>query len=61
MTSSGFLGERILGLLARRDKILAKVSKLAVEYKGESERLEEDFKKKIADLVQDLLQEEYLD
>ena len=49
------------GLLAGRDKILAKVSKLAVEYKRKSERLGEDFKKKIADLVQDLLQEEHLD
>ena len=48
-------------LLAWRDKILAKVSKLAVEYKRESERLGEDFKKKIADLVRDLLQEEHLD
>jgi len=42
-------------------RFYAKVSKLAVEYKRESERLGEDFKKKIADLVQDLLQEEHLD
>uniref|UniRef100_A0A7C5SZA0 DUF6788 domain-containing protein n=1 Tax=Thermocrinis ruber TaxID=75906 RepID=A0A7C5SZA0_9AQUI len=58
---SVYLGRADAGLLAKRDKILAKVMELAIEYERESERLEEDFRKKLSVLVQSLLQEEHLD
>jgi hypothetical protein len=56
-----YLGKADASLLAKRDKILAKVMELAVEYEMQSEKLEDEFKKKITDLVQGLLQEEHLD
>jgi hypothetical protein len=56
-----YLGRADAGLLAKRDEILAKVMELVVEYEMRSERLEEDFKKKITDLVQGLLQGEHSD
>jgi hypothetical protein len=56
-----YLGRADASLLAKRDKILAKVMELAVEYEMKSERLEEDLKKKLTDLVQVLLQGEHSD
>jgi len=57
---SVYLGKADASLLAKRDKIVAKVLELAEEYERESKNLEEDFRKKVSDLVQDLLQEEQL-
>jgi hypothetical protein len=56
-----YLGKADAKLLAKRDKIVAKVMELVMEYERESKSLEEDFKKKLSDLVQGLLQEEHLD
>jgi len=56
-----YLGKADAKLLAKRDKIVAKVMELVMEYERENKFLEEDFKKKLSDLVQGLLQEEHLD
>jgi len=57
---SVYLGRADAGLLAKRDEIVAKVIELVMEYERESRQIEEDFKKKLTDLVQGLLQEEHL-
>ncbi len=56
-----YLGRADAGLLAKRDEIVAKVMELVMEYERESKHLEEDFKKRLTDLVQGLLQEEHFD
>jgi hypothetical protein len=57
-----YLGKADAQLLAKRDEIVAKVMELIAEYEEESKNLEEDFKKRLSDLLQDLLsQEERLD
>jgi len=56
-----YLGKADAKLLAKRDKIVAKVMELVMEYERENKFLEEDFKKKLSVLVQGLLQEEHLD
>lgn len=58
---SVYLGRADAGLLAKKDKIVAKVMELAMEYERESKHLEEEFKKKLTDLVQGLLQGEHFD
>jgi len=59
---SVYLGRADESLLAKKDEIVAKVMELAMEYERESNRLEGDFKRKLSDLLQDLLsQEERLD
>jgi len=57
-----YLGKADAQLLAKRDEIVKKVSQLIVEYERESRQIEEDFKRKLSDLLQDLLlQGEQLD
>jgi len=59
---SVYLGRADESLLAKKDEIVAKVMELAMEYERESNLLEGDFKRKLSDLLQDLLsQEERLD
>ncbi len=58
---SVYLGKADASLLARKEEIVAKVMELVMEYEKESKHLEEDFKKRLSDLVQDLLQEEHFD
>lgn len=56
-----YLGKADAKLLAKKDEIVKKVMELVMEYERENKFLEEDFKKKLSDLVQGLLQEEHLD
>jgi hypothetical protein len=56
-----YLGRASAQLLAKKDEIVAKVMELAMEYERERKLAEEDFKKRLTDLVQVLLQEEHLD
>jgi len=56
-----YLGKADAQRLAKKDEIVKKVSELVMEYERGSKQLEEDFKKKLTDLVQDLLQEEHFD
>ncbi len=58
---SVYLGKADASLLAKKDQIVAKVMELAMEYEKESKHLEEDFRKRLSDLLQDLLQEEHFD
>jgi hypothetical protein len=58
---SVYLGRADAELLARKDEIVAKVMELVAEYERERKHVEEEFKKKLIDLVQDLLQGEHLD
>jgi hypothetical protein len=58
---SVYLGRADARLLRRRDKILAKAMELVMEYEEGSKQLEEEFKKKLTELVQGLLQEEHFD
>jgi hypothetical protein len=56
-----YLGKAGARLLAKKEKIVAKVMELITEYERENKFLEEDFKKRLSDLLQDLLsQEEHL-
>jgi hypothetical protein len=57
---SVYLGRADAKLLAKRDEILAKVSELALEYERERKHTEDDFKRRLSDLLQGLLQEEHL-
>jgi hypothetical protein len=57
-----YLGKANAQLLAKRDEIVKRVSELIMEYERESRQIEEDFKRKLSDLLQDLLlQGEQLD
>jgi hypothetical protein len=56
-----YLGRADSGVLTKRDKIVAKVLELVDEYERSRKQLEEDFKKKLSDLIQSLLQEERFD
>jgi len=57
-----YIGKADAKLLAKKDEIVAKVMELVMEYERENKLLEEDFKKKLSDLLQGLLsQEEHLD
>ncbi len=58
---SVYLGKADASLLAKRDEIVAKVVELVMEYEKERKLAEEDFKRKLTDLLQDLLQEEHFD
>jgi hypothetical protein len=57
---SVYLGKADARLLAKKEEVVAKVVELVMEYERESRQIEEDFKKKLTDLVQSLLQEEHL-
>jgi hypothetical protein len=57
-----YLGKADASLLAKRDEIVKRVSELIMEYERESRQIEEDFKRKLSDLLQDpLSQGEQLD
>jgi hypothetical protein len=57
-----YLGKADTKLLAKKDEIVKKVLELVMEYERENRFLEEDFKKRLSDLLQVLLsQEEHLD
>jgi len=57
-----YLGRADASLLAKKDKIVRKVLELLMEYEIKNKQIEEEFKKKLSDLLQDLLsQEEHLD
>jgi hypothetical protein len=58
---SVYLGRADASILAKRNKIVAKVLKLVDEYERSSKNLEEEFRKKLSNLIQDLLQEEHFD
>ncbi len=58
---SVYLGKADASLLARKDQIVAKVMELVMEYERERKLSEEDFKKRLSDLLQSLLQEEHFD
>jgi hypothetical protein len=58
---SVYLGRADTGLLAKKDEIVKKVSELVMEYEREKRQLDEGFRKRLSDLLQDLLsQEEHL-
>jgi len=57
---SVYLGKANAKLLAKKEEIVAKVMELVMEYERESRLLEEDFRRRLTDLVQGLLQEEHL-
>jgi hypothetical protein len=57
---SVYLGRADAKLLAKKEEIVAKVVELVMEYERENRLLEKDFKKRLTDLVQNLLQEEHL-
>jgi len=57
-----YLGKATASLLAKKDEIVRKVLELLMEYEIKNKQIEEEFKKKLSDLLQDLLsQEEHLD
>jgi len=56
-----YLGKADASLLAKRDEIVKRVLELIMEYERERRFVEEDFKRKLSYLLQDLLQEERLD
>jgi hypothetical protein len=58
---SVYLGRADAGLLKKMDKILAEAVELVMEYEMGSKQLEEDFKQKLSNLIQGLLQEERFD
>jgi hypothetical protein len=57
---SVYLGKADASLLAKKEEVVAKVVELVMEYERENRLLEKDFRKKLTDLVQNLLQEEHL-
>jgi hypothetical protein len=56
-----YLGRADVQLLMRRDEVLARLSQLEMEYEEKRKRLEEEYRKKVISLVQDLLLEEHPD
>jgi hypothetical protein len=56
-----YLGKADARLLMKRDEVFAKLSQLEMEYERERKRLEEEYRKKVISLVQDLLLEEHSD
>jgi hypothetical protein len=56
-----YLGRADASLLAKKDKVITKVMELVIEYERKSKQMEEDFRRKLTDLVQDLLQGEHFD
>jgi hypothetical protein len=56
-----YLGKADAELLAKKEKVIRKVVELVMEYEIKNKQMEEDFKRKLFDLVQGLLQGEQLD
>jgi hypothetical protein len=57
-----YLGRADASLLAKKEEVVKKVMELIMEYEIKNKQIEEEFKKKLSDLLQDLLsQEERLD
>jgi hypothetical protein len=56
-----YLGRADASLLAKKEKVVKRVLDLLMEYEIKNKQIEKEFKKKLSDLLQDLLsQEEHL-